>query len=92
MFAAVSLDSIFLAFSFKNLDEPLWHTNLFSNKYLIGGLAISLSLFALSLTWAPLMSLLSLTALSILDIILLSMLGIVNIILIELAKAWFVKE
>ncbi len=89
MFAAVSLDSIFLAFSFKNLREPLWRTNAISNPYLLGGLVISLSLLALSLTWSPLMNLLSLVSLTFTDIFFLALLGIANIMVVEFAKHFF---
>jgi Ca2+-transporting ATPase len=92
MFVAVSVDSIFLAFSFKNLHEPLWRTDWLSNKYLLGGLAISLSLLMLSLTWAPLMNLLSLTALSMVDVLLLLLLGVANIIVVETAKHFFTRK
>jgi len=96
MFVAVSIDSIFLAFSFKNLQEPLWRTlvggELFSNRYLLGGLVISLVLLAVSITWLPLMNLLSLVPLTIVDVSLLALLGIANIIVVELAKYIFTRR
>jgi Ca2+-transporting ATPase len=92
MFVAVSLDSILLAFSFKNLHQPIWHTSLFSNRYLLGGMVISLTLLGISLTWAPLMKLLSLTPLNLFDIFFLTLLGIVNIMVVEFAKYLFTKD
>lgn len=92
MFVAVSLDSIFLAFSFKNLREPLWSTNVLSNKYLLGGLVISLSLLTLSLTWTPVMNLLSLESLTLVNVALLALLGIANIMVVEIAKIMFIRK
>ncbi len=92
MFAALSIGSIFLAFSFKNMRTPIWHTNILSNKYLLVGLTVAISLLYLSLTWAPLMALLSLTAISAKAAFYLVILGIANVIVVELAKAYFTVQ
>ncbi len=61
MFIALSLDSLFLVFSLKNLDIPIWKINPFSNRHLV--LAFGASIFALVLALAlpPLRNLLHLT-------------------------------
>jgi len=92
MFVAVSFNIMLLAFSFKNLHIPLWRTNVFSNPYLLGGLAISLLILTLSLSWSPLMSLLSLVSLTLMDIFLLTLLGFANIMVVECAKYFFTRE
>ncbi len=92
MFVAISLDSIFLAFSFKNLREPIWRTALLSNKYLLGGLMISVSLLVLALTWSPIMLLLSLVPITVINVLLLALLGISNIVVVELAKLIFTRK
>jgi Ca2+-transporting ATPase len=94
MFVAISLDSIFLAFSFKNLRVSLWsmiiHGKIWSNVYLLAGICISLLLLMSTLLWTPLMSLLSLTTLSLMDVFYLVRLGIANIVVAEVAKLYFV--
>lgn len=92
MFVAVSIDSIFLAFSFKNLHVPLWREQFLSNMYLIAGLVISVLLLTLSLTWSPLVTLLSLVPLSGFEVSLLALLAMVNIAVVEVAKAYFVRS
>ncbi len=92
MFVAISLDSIFLAFSFKNLREPIWKTALFSNKYLLVGLMVSVSLLVVALTWAPIMLLLSLVPITFTNVLLLALLGIANIVVVEFAKMIFTRK
>ncbi len=91
IFVALSFNIILMAFSFKNLHKPLWQTNIFSNVYLLGGLAISIALLALSLTWTPLMSLLSLVPLTPANVLLLLLLGFANIMVVEIAKYFFTR-
>ena len=92
MFVAISFNIMLLAFSFKNLHAPVWKINIFSNKYLLGGLAISLVILALSLTWSPLMNLLSLVSLNMFDVALLALFGLLNIIIAECAKYIFISR
>lgn len=92
MFVAVSVDSIFLAFSFKNLHVPLWREDFFSNKYLLVGLVIAFALLALSLTWSPLVKVLALVPLTQFEVFALIVLGVVNILVIEVAKAVFMRK
>ncbi|PIT91109.1 hypothetical protein COU17_02355 [Candidatus Kaiserbacteria bacterium CG10_big_fil_rev_8_21_14_0_10_49_17] len=92
MFAALSLDSIFFAFSFKNLRQPIWHIPLFSNRYLLASLAISSALLVAALTLPPLRALLSLTPLTFGEIALLAGIGISNLALIEVLKYVFFEQ
>ncbi len=92
MFVAISLNSIFLAFSFKNLRDPIWKTPLFSNRYLLGGLVVSVSLLVIALTWAPIMMLLSIEPLTFVSMLLLALLGVANIAVVELAKMMFTRK
>jgi len=86
MFVALSLDSIFFAFSFKSLHLPIWRVSFFSNKYLFGALAISIALLVSAVTMPPLQKLLSLTSLTINEILILTGIGIFNLFVIEIAK------
>ncbi|MFA5020636.1 MAG: HAD-IC family P-type ATPase [Patescibacteria group bacterium] len=42
VFAALCLDSLFLAFSIRSLRRTIFSKNIFSNKYLLGAVAVSL--------------------------------------------------
>ena len=86
MFAALSLDSIFFAFSLKSFRKPIWKVNFLSNWYLIFALGVSILLLFAALTLAPLQLLLTLTPLSNLELLLLLGIGIFNLFLIETVK------
>ena len=91
MFVALSLDSIFFAFSFKSLHLPIWKVSFFSNKYLFGALAVSITLLILAVTWSPLQKILSLTSLTVNEALALLGIGIFNLLIIEIAK-YFIFE
>ena len=86
MFIALSVDSIFFAFSIKNLHRPIWKINPFSNKYLIYALGASFGALILALEWTPLQKLLSLTPLSGNEFSLILGIGLANLIIIEAGK------
>ncbi len=96
MFVAVSLDSIFIIFSFKNLKQPIWQNlnknNLFNNRYLLMALSVSIVVLLLALNTPILMQLLSLTPLQMGDIIPVAMLGLLNLLGVELAKYIFISK
>ena len=86
IFVGLSIGSIFFAFSFKNLSQPIWRISFFSNRYLIGALGISIALLIGALTLPPLQKLLSLTPLSIAEVGILFVVGLLNLITVEVAK------
>ena len=86
MFVALSIDSMFFTFSFKDLTQPLWRINILSNKYLLGALAASFTLLLAALTLTPLQKLLSLTTLSVDEVGVLVVLGLMNLVAIESVK------
>lgn len=92
MFVAISLNSIFFAFSIKSLDTPLWKINIFTNLYLIFALLLSILLLVAAITFSPLQTLLSLTTLSSLDIVFLIGVGLVNLATIEVAKYYIFER
>lgn len=92
MFAGISIDSIFFAFSIKNLKKPIWKINILSNRYLIFSLLTSIALLAAALFLSPLQKLLSLTALSISEISLILGLGVFNLFTIETAKYFLFEK
>ena len=92
MFVALSIDSMFFAFSFKDLDKPVWKINLFDNKYLIISLTLSISLLILAITLPPLKSLLSLVSLNIFEVFLLLVAGLIDLAIIEFVKYYLFQK
>ncbi|MBL7045801.1 MAG: HAD-IC family P-type ATPase [Parcubacteria group bacterium] len=86
MFAALSLDSIFFALSFKDLRLPIWRIPLFSNRYLLISLGVSMFFLVSALTFPPLQKLLSLVPLNFGEILFLVGVGLFNLMIIELVK------
>lgn len=86
MFVNISMDAIFVAFSLKSFDTPVWKINPFSNLYLLAALAISIGLLLLALVWGPLQTLLSLQPLKLWEILVLLGIGVANLFTIEICK------
>jgi len=88
MFAALSIDSIFFAFSLKNLHRPIWQINIFSNKYLIFSLSVSTLALMMALFVSPIQNLLSLTQISAMETFYILLIGLFNLFIIETIKHW----
>lgn len=86
MFAALSIDSIFFAFSVKDLKRPLWRIPLLSNKYLLFALATSFASLGAALFVPFFQNILSLVPLSGLDLLFVLGVGLLNLITIEAVK------
>lgn len=91
MFLAVSIDSLFIAFSFRSLTEPVWNVPLKNNIFFIIAFFISFGLLLLVLTIPFFQFLLSYTPLPALDIFLVALFGFTTLITIEVLK-WFFFE
>lgn len=91
MFVALSIDSIFFAFSLKSLSRPIWKINIFTNIFLLVALFFSIALLMLAVFWGPLQTLLSLVPLSYLELLLLFGIGLFNLLTIEITK-YFIFE
>jgi Ca2+-transporting ATPase len=92
MFAALSIDSIFFTFSLKNLKEPIWKINLFSNMYLVFAFIISIAALLFALFLPPLQSLLSIAPLSGFELLIILGIGIFNLVAIELVKYYIFEK
>jgi len=92
MFIALSVDSIFFSLSIKNLHKPLWKIDLFSNKYLLFAMTISMLVLFIALAFPPLQTLLSLTPFSSNTVFLVFGLGVVNLFIIEIVKYFVFKR
>lgn len=86
MFIGLSFDALFFAFSMKSLSKPIWKINIFSNKYLIFALFISIGVLLSALWVPPIAFLLSVVPLTGFEIGLLALLGILNVLTIEFSK------
>jgi Ca2+-transporting ATPase len=92
IFAVLALDSIFFSLSFKSLRTPIWKIDIFSNKYLILSMFISITLLFGALALEPLRELLRLVPLSLKEISFLFIVGIFNLLTIEVAKFLLFKS
>ncbi len=92
MFAGISLDALFFAFSFKSLRQPLWRINIFNNLYMLLALGISFALLAGALYFKPIAGLLDVSRLTLPDFGLLVLIGLFNLLTIELVKYIFIRR
>lgn len=92
IFAALAIDTLFYAFSCKNLRKNIWQYNPFSNLYLIGCMIFSLSMLLIAVYIPTFQNLLKTVPLNLFDWTLLLGLGILNLILIEATKWYFIAK
>jgi Ca2+-transporting ATPase len=92
IFAALAIDTVFYAFSCKNLRKNLWQYNPFSNLYLIGCMLFSLLMLLIAVYLPLFQNLLKTIPLNLFDWLLLLGLGIINLILIEAFKWYFIGK
>jgi len=92
IFAVLAMDSIFYAFSCKNLKKNIWKYNPFSNLYLIGGMFFSLFMLLVAVYVPVFQNLLKTVPLGLFDWGLILGLGLINLFLIEVVKFFFIKK
>ncbi|OGZ30659.1 MAG: hypothetical protein A3J00_00625 [Candidatus Niyogibacteria bacterium RIFCSPLOWO2_02_FULL_45_13] len=92
MFAGISLDALFFAFSFKSLRQPLWRVNIFNNLYMLLALAVSFMLLIGAIYFAPVANLLDVSRLTAFDLGLLILIGLFNLLTIEIVKYIFIRR
>jgi len=92
VFAALAINSLFYVFSCKSLRRNLWHINPFSNRYLVGAVAIGFLMLTAAIYIPALQSLLKTVPLGFYDWLILVGLGLANIILIEATKWYFISR
>jgi len=91
MFVMVSIDSLFIAFSFRSLNTPLWRISFFTNKFFVLSFLGSLLMLVGALMIPPLQKLLSYETLPPLYLGLALLYGLLSMLTIELGK-WFFFE
>ena len=91
IFAAISIDTFFYVFSIKSLRSPIWKTNLFNNKYLLGALFIEVIVIGLAIYHPLFNAYLHTTPLPINLLLLVLGLAIGKMALIEVVKLLYRK-
>ena len=92
VFAALAINSLFYVFSCKSLRKNLWHINPFSNKFLVGAVAIGFLMLIIAIYLPLFQNLLKTVSLGFNDWLILVGLGLANIISIEIAKWFFITK
>jgi len=90
VFGGLAINSLFYVFSCKSLRRNIWHINPFSNKFLVGAVAVGLIMLVLAIYLPILQVLLKTAPLYFYDWLILFSLGIINIVLIEITKYHFI--
>ncbi|MEA2065137.1 MAG: HAD-IC family P-type ATPase [Patescibacteria group bacterium] len=91
-FTIFGFKSLVSIFSLRNLNQPIWKINPFSNLYLVGAITISFALLLSAIYLPFLQTLLSTTFLNFNDWILIIAIGILNILMIETVKYYFIAK
>ena len=92
MFIAVSVDSIFLAFALKRLNQSIFTTNIFENRWLIGAVVISIVLLVVVFVTPFLSGVLHLTAIPLWTLWIIPISALFHITVIEMIKVLLFKE
>lgn len=93
VFVALSVDSLFFAFSLKSFDKPLWKINLLGNRFLIMAWLFGMVVVIASFTVPFLMVVLQTTSLNFSAFLILACLGLFEVCLIEFVKyIFFMKK
>ncbi len=92
IFAALAIDTVFYAFSCKNLRKNIWQYNPFSNLYLVGSIIFSIGMLFFAIYIPLFQNLLKTTHLNIFYWFLLLGLGVINLISIEVIKWYFITK
>lgn len=89
IFGAISLSSVAGAFSLKSFGTRLWKIPLWSNRWLVLSLCLSIGMLLLALFFPPIQALVRTIPPSPFDLLVIFGAGFANLILIELAKELF---
>jgi len=92
MFVIVSVDSLFIAFSFRSLTTPVWKIPLIKNVFFILSFIISAAMLGLALTIPFLQQVLSYEPLPGTYLALIAVYGFISMIVIEIGKWMFFER
>ena len=92
IFGAISLDTAFVVYSYKNLRKNIWQINLFSNKWLIASSLIVFIAYAAAI-YAPLLQrVLHTVPIGLGSWLILIIMGLASVLLIEITKWHFIVK
>lgn len=86
IFALMCLDSLVFAFSVRSFKRTIFRKDIFTNRYLVGGVAIGVLLLVSAVYLPPLQRLLATQPLSIADWLIIFSISLIEILLIEFFK------
>ncbi|MBI2267969.1 MAG: HAD-IC family P-type ATPase [Candidatus Blackburnbacteria bacterium] len=86
VFALMCFDSLIFAFSVRSFKRTIFRKDIFSNRYLVGAVAISFLLLIGAVYLPPLQKLLSTQPLGIIEWLIIFSISLVEILLIEFSK------
>lgn len=86
VFALMCLDSLFFAFNVRSFKRTIFRRDIFSNRYLVGGVAISSLLLIAAVYLPPLQMILATKPLSLIDWAIIFAIAFVEILLIAVSK------
>jgi len=92
VFAGLGVNSLFYIFSCKSLRRNIWQINLFSNKFLIGGVAFGFFMLISGIHFPLFQTLLKTVPLGFQSWMIILSLGLINVILIEAMKWYFISK
>ncbi len=92
IFANLSIDTFYVAFTCKSLRKNIWEMNLFSNKFLIIATLFGMLMLISAIYFPPLQVLLETVPLGIYDWSIVLLLGLIDLGLIEVTKWYFIVK
>lgn len=88
-FAALGINSLFFIFSIRSKRHMIWHTNPFSNKYVVYSVLLGIALLVGGIHLPFLQTFLETVSISWEHWLVVSLFGLLNILLIEIVKGVF---
>jgi len=92
IFANLSIDTFYVAFTCKSLRKNIWEMNLFSNKFLVIATLLGILMLISAIYFPPLQVLLETVPLGIYDWSIVILLGLIDLGLIEVTKWYFIVK
>jgi len=92
IFAVLGVSSLASIFSLRDMKNPIWKTNPFSNPYLVGSVAVSLTLLLLGIYWGPLQTILNTVPLKAGGWYIVMGVSLLTILMLEMVKYSFVPD
>ncbi|MDD2730976.1 MAG: cation-transporting P-type ATPase [Candidatus Portnoybacteria bacterium] len=92
VFALMCFDSLIFAFSVRSFKRTIFRKDIFSNRYLMGAVAVSLVFLIAAVYWPPLQNILSTQSLSPANWLIIFGISLVEIVFVEIFKKIFFQR